>query len=51
MKDTNIIDKVSDEEMLGYLIKEIGKTKDEIATEIRERFWACEDLTRYLNKP
>lgn len=45
------IDTVSDAEMLGYLIKEVGKTKDELATEIRERFWARADLTAYLNKP
>jgi hypothetical protein len=45
------IDTVSDAEMLGYLIKEVGKTKDELSTEIRERFWARADLTAYLNKP
>jgi len=48
--DFNIIEEVSDVELLRYLIKENGKTKEELATEIRERFWAREDLTAYLNK-
>ena len=43
--------KISDADMLKYLIKEIGKTKDELGIEIRERFWCNTDFQTFLNKP
>lgn len=46
-----VITEVSDVDMLKYLVKEIGKTKEEIVTEIRERFWTHAELVRFLNKP
>ena len=49
--ETTLITNVSDSDMLRYLIKECGKTKDEWANEIKERFWTNVDLTSYLNKP
>ena len=42
---------VTDDDLLNYLIKECGKTKDEWINEITERFWFNGDLTNYLNKP
>ena len=45
------ITSVSDSDMLRYLLKECGKTKEEWANEIVERFWTNVDLTSYLNKP
>jgi len=48
--ETTLITNVSDSDMLKYLIKECGKTKDEWANEIKERFWTNIDLTNYLNK-
>jgi len=48
--ETTLITNVSDSDMLKYLIKECGKTKDEWDNEIKERFWTNIDLTNYLNK-
>jgi len=42
------IEKITDEQMLAYLIKESGRTKEEFAEEIKERFWFEESLKAFL---
>lgn len=49
--EPSLIESVSDVDMLKYLIKENGKTKEEIATEIRERFWTYKELQHFFEKP
>jgi len=42
------IENITDEQMLAYFIRESGKTKQEVADEIRERFWFVEALESFL---
>lgn len=42
---------ISDADMLKYLVREIGKTREELNTEIRERFWCNADFQTFLAKP
>lgn len=59
MNNTNIpvpgqemfTENISDADMLKYLVKEIGKTKEELVTEIKERFWCNADFQTFLAKP
>lgn len=46
-----VITEVSDGDIVKYLSKEIGKTRSEIVTEIRERFWTYNELETFFNKP
>lgn len=43
------IENITDEQMLAYLVKESGKSKEEVAEEIKERFWFIESLKAFLN--
>jgi hypothetical protein len=43
------ITKVTDEQMLAYMVRESGKTKEEMADEIKERFWFEESLVAFLS--
>lgn len=42
------ITNITDEQMLAYMVKESGKTKEEMAEEIKERFWFEESLLAFL---
>ncbi len=44
------IETISVEDLLKYLLKEGSKTAEELAIEIKERFWSREDFVAYLNK-
>jgi CRISPR/Cas system-associated protein Cas10 (large subunit of type III CRISPR-Cas system) len=49
--DNVILTKVEDVDMLKYLIKESGKTKEEIEDEIKDRFWSQQGFIDFINKP